>query len=216
MPWCTRDLRPGPNECRRFATGCRGKEELLRAGLTTCFGSVAVSARWARRPPDSRRDGGATALANRLGARCSGVWRLRRHISCEPRQVRQGALGADAGRYSDSRRSRDRHHRASCRNDIPMPVRSIRTSPRRRVRPPERPCRMPPGTMVASSQRRVRYGRDEARASRRKPPHVQLLARRSGRLNEGVQLFDGEIFLARPRRGHGEIGAHYWSIDRVL
>ena len=34
-------------------------------------------------------------------------------------------------------------------------------------------------------------------------------------LNYGVQLLDGEIFLARPRRDHGEIGAHYLPIERV-
>src|SRR5262249_24525837 len=34
-------------------------------------------------------------------------------------------------------------------------------------------------------------------------------------LNDGAQLLDGEIFLARPRRDHGEIGAHYLPIERV-
>jgi len=35
-------------------------------------------------------------------------------------------------------------------------------------------------------------------------------------LDDGTQLLDNEIFLARPRRDHGEIGAHYGPIDRVL
>src|SRR5207253_3139222 len=35
-------------------------------------------------------------------------------------------------------------------------------------------------------------------------------------LNDGAQLLDREIFLARPGRGHGKIGAYNWSIERVL
>ena len=35
-------------------------------------------------------------------------------------------------------------------------------------------------------------------------------------LNDKAQLLDSEIFLACPRRGHSEIGAYYWSIERVL
>src|SRR5262249_40268340 len=34
-------------------------------------------------------------------------------------------------------------------------------------------------------------------------------------LNDGAQLLDGEIFLARPRHDHCEIGAHYLPIERV-